>query len=849
MTFKNDTTPERRLKLDGGLNTHDSAFLVRPDQLVAVENFRGEGGSLQLRDAARFLVTVSTAVATVRPQIPTLIDAGAGSIPAATYTCKYFLTRWGSSSTNGDIGASTDSAGLVLGANRSIEIRIPAENLGEGAGQVYNITDNELGYDDPFMGGASSTQVAVYLRSGAGNWEFQGLQSFTWSGTYWTKTLTTFTTGLATNPSDKDSYLPIRKLMAYDIAKQGIIIFGNQAASFTLAGATYPPSSASIIVFGHDNDSDTLVYRPFSHQPTPIDNAVVSRVLVATDGVKPKKLHTASLGTGSNPRWRMLGANPPDAAPTMALAGAGVPNGTYSYRMTFIYKHTRQKGVSGNESWYSESRPTTSAATVAPVNQQVTVTFNALRGDSSLYKIRLYRTVAGGSTYKRLADIDPASTTYTDNIADGSLGSKTDPDDEGKVTLDTPPTTLILVRRLGNRCIGIVGVHDTTQTSQRVMSVRGTNQLRLSRPQAETYADPNGSDNDDCEFTVDHWPNDVDHTLVCGGEGDSNCLIDYRGVYYLFKDAEIGVVTGSQPGQLRYDVVYEKIGAIRDSAISVEGMMYFWSASRGAYAFDGRGFRWIGREIIDTWLTDRDQEQGYYCRDVWFDPDTNEIKWTFTNAALNPATAQLTSNQSNIATVRGTFKEYAYNIDQQAWWIDSGASQTRDVRAAMTAVIGSYGAPMSGRTRVILGTSIGTLCMDHEPTTNIYRDPTDASSGQTITATATLKVHGLNEDWSFVKKHVYLFVAYTTGTVSSGSLVVAGKANESANFVTIGTISTTAVGLKTAFLRIPAAIGDNINMDRGIQIKFTSTLNAALSIQAAELRYRPDTPVKATVRP
>lgn len=853
MPYKNDNTAERRTKLDGGLNTHDSPFNVRPDQVVASSNFRGDGGSLQLRDAAKFLATLSTDVATLPLPAAVILDAGAGgTIPAATYTVRYHLTRWGSASVTGDIGPSSSSNALVLGANRRITIRIFPLNLGGGIGQSSSGTNT---IDDPFMGGYSSTQVAVYMQSGAGAFEFQGLKSFTWSvaNAAYEHTLTAYVTGQGTS-STENSYLPVRKLFYFDTPRAILGIFGDQAFSMVSSGASGVPGAASL--WSREVDKSNNTFFPFSRSPMPIDMVEIGRVVVGTDGFRAKKTEWSPVGATSNV-WRLLGATPPDAAPTMALGAAGLPNGVYRYRVTFLYSTRRPVDRTGEiDTWYSESRPTESAGTISPVNQQVVVTFNANRNETGLNSINVYRTVAGGSTFYLIANVSKGSASYTDNIADATItGNKTDPDDEGKVLCDLPPDRLIMVGRLGARCIGVVGQGDAVSSSdQRTITVRGTNQVRVSKPILATYGTVSGGSlvltDTDAESSIDHFPNDVNHTIVCGSETEITALVpEYRGLTYVFKYNEIGVISGKEPGEFDYDTLYTEIGAIRDSVVNVNGVLFFWSAEMGAFTFDGRSYRWIGLDIKDTWLADRDASPGYYCVNANYDHQSREVRWSFTTAGVNPDTYQLDSTQSNLESVRGLYKEYAYNLDSNSWHPFTSESQTRDVRAVCNARVGYSTSPLALRYRTIIGTTIGTLCMDHETGANAYRDPTDGSSGQTITATATLRVHGLSEDWDFVKKFLYLFITYTTGTVSSGSLTVSGKANESANFVTIGTISTTAVGLKTAMLRIPASLGDNINMDRGLQVKFDSTLNAALSIHAVEMRYRPDTPVKAQVRP
>lgn len=109
---------------------------------------------------------------------------------------------------------------------------------------------------------------------------------------------------------------------------------------------------------------------------------------------------------------------PVPTAPTAALAGAGagnVDNGVHRYAVTFVT-------ADGETS----SGDVSSAITVADktVNGKVSLTSIPL-GGSAVTSRKLYRTIAGGSTYLLLATVsDNTTTTYTDNTADSSLGAQ-----------------------------------------------------------------------------------------------------------------------------------------------------------------------------------------------------------------------------------------------------------------------------------------------------------------------------------------------------------------------------------------------------------------------------------------
>lgn len=107
---------------------------------------------------------------------------------------------------------------------------------------------------------------------------------------------------------------------------------------------------------------------------------------------------------------------PSPDAPSVALASAGagnVDNGAHRYRLTFVTADGETDGGTISD-----------AVTVADktANGKVTVS-NIPLGGSQVTARKLYRTAAAGSTYFLVATIsDNTTTSYTDNIADASLG-------------------------------------------------------------------------------------------------------------------------------------------------------------------------------------------------------------------------------------------------------------------------------------------------------------------------------------------------------------------------------------------------------------------------------------------
>ncbi len=136
--------------------------------------------------------------------------------------------------------------------------------------------------------------------------------------------------------------------------------------------------------------------------------------LVTPPAIEPLTLDEARshlrLGTGN--------AELAPAAPTVALispaAAGNVDNGAHRYRVTFVTANGETEGGTVSD-----------AVTVVDkaVNGKVTVSAIPV-GGSAVTSRKIYRTIAGGSTYLLLATIaDNTTTTYTDNTADAGLGA------------------------------------------------------------------------------------------------------------------------------------------------------------------------------------------------------------------------------------------------------------------------------------------------------------------------------------------------------------------------------------------------------------------------------------------
>lgn len=106
------------------------------------------------------------------------------------------------------------------------------------------------------------------------------------------------------------------------------------------------------------------------------------------------------------------GVYPPTLAVSFNSNGAGNPNGDYRYKITYV------------NTALVESNPSDASTTFTVASKQISLTSLPVAPQSwGVASRRIYRTVAGGSTYLRVATVsDNSTTSYDDNVADGSLG-------------------------------------------------------------------------------------------------------------------------------------------------------------------------------------------------------------------------------------------------------------------------------------------------------------------------------------------------------------------------------------------------------------------------------------------
>ena len=159
------------------------------------------------------------------------------------------------------------------------------------------------------------------------------------------------------------------------------------------------------------------------------------------------------VAAGTDPTFSCYRSLPKPTAPSVALispaAAGNIEDGTHGYAICNI--NAAGTSIISDTAYVTVADKTT--------NGKVVVTFEA--GPSGTTSRKIYRTEAGGTDLKLLATIsDNTTLTYTDNIADGSLGAAAPAADASGVTIlsatlklsatDRAPIDEVLVGTLAN---------------------------------------------------------------------------------------------------------------------------------------------------------------------------------------------------------------------------------------------------------------------------------------------------------------------------------------------------------------------------------------------------------------
>lgn len=817
-----DLATERRDRVDGGLNTRGSPNSVKESQCIRLENMDfQEEGSIATRDLAAQLIQATWAGAGLLPAPTVAILAGGGSMPAGTFDISYWMSYSNSGVT---LYTSPSAVTTIAGvnANDRLQIDIPCNNLGEGAGQGSD------GADDPFNGAVAGPELTagdgalgILVKKSTDPLASTNALSthFTWNSSARVRrgVLSAYPkTGLL---SDNDAGFPLRFIMWHPGLQQMIGVTVDKAVLFA-------QDFSSFTRFAIANDKSGNAHY-WSRICTPMFGVILDQIAVMADNIgRPKRLHWT--GSASTSNWRLLGANVPASAPTTVLnVAAGNLNGAYTYKVAYVFRD----GCADLTTLDIESNASAaSSPAVSPANQKIDVTIPGT-SETGLQFRRVYRTKGGGSVYFFHSDQAAGSSplTFTDNTADSGLGITTPVDDVGKVPNDVPPNRLAFLMQHDQRLFAWVANY-ILDASGRITDFIASNVCRYTKaPQFGTSE------------AINAWP--ATFEVDCGDSTPVTGAVSQRGYIHVFKGNSIGLISNVADDEYRYDTVVPDTGAMRFSMIAIGSLIFFWEDSRGPMAYDGHTVTELGYEIYPTWKSDR--KAGLRPLNVWFNPRRNEIHWMMTDWILAP---------DNTLTKFNIFREYVFHVPSKAWTyffstVDDGANSPPAGRTALSSarVVRSGVSQYPGAqvySQVISSVRGRALLEDSE---NANRNNSNQILYDRGDGLCKFK-YFFGDNWQMVKTPLYIAIESSIPANSIISVFIVMSNDEaSGNGVQIATLTgdATRFGIRVDWIQIPTEVYPNaqgasgfLNEDRGITIlleiqnkQAAPTIIRALSVQ------------------
>ncbi len=318
-------------------------------------------------------------------------------------------------------------------------------------------------------------------------------------------------------------------------------------------------------------------------------------------------------GTGSGATFNLtfsyltlIGIVAPTAAPTAAVNGAGNLTGTYKWKYTYV--------TSTHESNGSPVSNTLSGL----ASNKVDLTGVAVSSNTAVTKRRIYRTAAGGSDFFYVGEIaNNVDTTFTDNVADSSLGSAIP-------TLKDPPTT-------GNRFI---------EAFKNRLWIAGET-VNPRRLYFSEYFEPEA------------WPSSyyVDVPMTPGDEitglkvlGDILVIYGHNTPY---------LVIGETSFDFTVKRSFAQTGTESDRTIAIVENSHIYLSRFGVYAFDGAVSKLLSDDIDPTI---RNIDPVYIVDAAAGYHDKNKLyRLAVTNKSVGPA--EIANN-----------REYCYDLRNNAWF-------------------------------------------------------------------------------------------------------------------------------------------------------------------------------------
>lgn len=876
---------DRRITIDGGLNTRASCLNVQANQATALGNFRlRTTGALQKRRGGLqlFQVPIYGNFSALLPTVK-LADAGAGGLPAGTFDVAYTIGTVsvlpGGATTS---GLSLFTASAALGASRSLNILIPSVNSGQGVGN--DPSANPAFLDEPQNGGVlisgagSASGFGIYVKKvGDPNFTLQVVSDLgssplgAFEGHLFKLNAYTTTGPVAPSGPGLGATLPvpIRTMIWHPLIDALIGISADYPwASSPLFSAPNLPFSLAL-----SNDSAGNSFG-FSRIPTRIFSTFLDRCLIVSDGVgRPKILNTPANSQGIYGidvptvwSFRMLGAAAPTPPVTIGAKAGGALTGVYQYAYTWTYLRTRQDGTTfQSESNLSPAASVTYAAQQAPIS----LTVSAL--ETGVVSWNLYRTVSGGSQFFLLATQILATTTVNDNNADASLNGQQPPGQGGNIPNDVPPNSMMMVtehegilfgvqanlirKSGGGGDVNVIRRNRPTNIAQ-YSNVRNINDLLSLTSLITTFTG---------DYTnMDSWT--ASYAFPCGNMSPITNVVSFRGVLYFFKEDEIGVVEGSTIGDFQYRTVWTGSGAMEGSVIPIGNYLLAFDQALGPIMISGYSVTNLGYEAIQLDWQSAPTYSGFTTGEciagggrgtalvisaAW-DTVNSEARWVISDYQPDPQSAIATGGgvMNQTAGVGPTFFEYVCQVPKEqpsgqftrftgtAWPMNTQLDRRI---LCQTEAISNANAIVYRSRDLLYGDYYGRVVSD-------YASEGDWANFDGIGDVASINMRAtlpffFGDDPEMVKRFRYLYTMTNMGSNNNDVL------NFSIQCITEGSAAPQVVGSVAGSAAtagqntithtpVPANIGATTNVDRGAQIVVSGLAGSApVVLEEVTIKY------------
>lgn len=293
--------------------------------------------------------------------------------------------------------------------------------------------------------------------------------------------------------------------------------------------------------------------------------------------------------------FELFGIVRPVAAPTSAVGGVGIMNGTFDLRYTFV------NGNTGHESSASPTR------TQVAANNVINVGTIAVSADTQVTKRNLYvRDQATQTEYRLAATINDNVTTVVANLnVDTSTLTTLGPDTTSN---EPPPSTAKYVAFWKNRLF-------VADDSYLYWS-------GLNKPEAFD-------------------PEDNEAVSLSAGQRITGLKV-FADVLLIFLSRSVYVLSGNAPESWRLEPLFTDTGSVAHRSIVEAGGALWWWSDRGPMKWDGSG---APTPIGQLLLGDIDVETSrLYQIQAAVDSTLQLVVWTYPESGLTRNSAQVALN-------------------------------------------------------------------------------------------------------------------------------------------------------------------------------------------------------------